>query len=59
VHRIDAWDRTACADCTHRPDMPLGDDTGHSRRERTTHADLAAREAHFARNRETDIGRAP
>lgn len=48
LHRIDAWHRTGCADGTHRPDMPLGDDTDHSHRERAIHADLAGRESQFS-----------
>lgn len=44
LHRIDSWDRTGCADGTHRPDLPTMDDTDHNQRERTIHADLAARE---------------
>jgi len=49
----------ACADGTQRPDRQLGDDTDHSHRELTIRADLAAGEAHFARKRDTDIGRDP
>jgi hypothetical protein len=44
LERIRGWDRSGCADGTHRPAQPLGDDTDHSHRERTIHADLTARE---------------
>lgn len=43
-YRIRQWDRNGCADGTHRPDLELPDDTDHSHRERTIHADLAARD---------------
>lgn len=44
LQRLREWDRTSCADGTHRPEVPTPDDTDHSHRERTVHADLAARE---------------
>jgi hypothetical protein len=46
LERLRDWDRLGCADGTHRSDQPLHDDTDHSHRERTIHADLAAREQH-------------
>jgi hypothetical protein len=45
LDRIRAWDRSGCADGTHRPDQPLPDDTDHHHRERTIHADLAKRDS--------------
>lgn len=45
LHRIKRWDRTGCADGTHRPDQPPPDDTDHSHRERAIHADLCSRNA--------------
>lgn len=45
LDRIRDWDRSGCADGSHRPDQPLHEDTDHSHRERTIHADLAARES--------------
>ena len=44
LERIRLWDRSGCADGRHHPDEPLRDDTDHSHRERTIHADLAARQ---------------
>jgi hypothetical protein len=43
VERLRGWDRRGCADGVHRPDQPLQNDTDQSHRERTIHADLAAR----------------
>ncbi len=59
LHRIDAWHRTGCADGTHRPDMPLGDETDHSHRERAIHADLAGPESQFSGRPGRDGERAP
>lgn len=44
LERIREWDRGGCSDGTHRVDQPLADDTDHSHRERSIHADLASRE---------------
>ncbi|MCW2599457.1 MAG: hypothetical protein JWM02_1286 [Frankiales bacterium] len=44
LQRLREWDRTGCADGVHRPDVALPDDTDHSHRERTIHADLARRD---------------
>lgn len=45
LERIREWDRSGCSDGTHRPDQPIADDTDHSHRERSIHADLANRES--------------
>ena len=45
LERFRSWDRTGCADGTHRPEQPLQDDTDHSHRERAIFADLAGRDA--------------
>ena len=44
LDRVRRWDRTGCADGTHRPDQEMPDDTDHSHRERSIHADLAGRD---------------
>jgi hypothetical protein len=43
LDRIRSWDRAGCADGVHRADQALADDTDHSHRERTIHADLIGR----------------
>ena len=43
LYRLRGWDRTGCADGTHRPDLPAADDTDHRHRDRHITADLAAR----------------
>lgn len=52
LQRIKNWDRTGCADGTHRPNQPLPDDTDHHHREQTIHADLAGREVPQATDQE-------
>jgi hypothetical protein len=44
LDRVDAWDRTGCADGTHRPNFPSPDDTDAGHRERTIQADLSTRQ---------------
>ncbi|GAC1323853.1 MAG: hypothetical protein NVSMB13_04370 [Mycobacteriales bacterium] len=43
LHRLRHWDRNGCADGTHRPGLPLPDDTDRHHREQTINADLATR----------------
>ena len=42
--RLSRWDRSGCAEGTHRPEAAAVDRTDESDRERAIHADLAARE---------------
>ena len=44
LNRIHRWDRSGCADGTHRPEANPADTTSESDRERAIHADLASRE---------------
>lgn len=45
LYRIKLWDRSGCADGTHRSDVPLHDDTDHEHSECTIQADLVGRDA--------------
>ena len=44
LERLRDWDRSGCADGTHRPDCATPDDTDHGQRERAVNADVASRE---------------
>jgi hypothetical protein len=44
LQRLRGWDRTGCADGTHRPDLPNSDDTDHPHRDHHIHFDLQRRQ---------------